>query len=80
VLVQSDLANATVAGCPNTNTQAGQKPCLKITSLITGASTALVVAGQPVLLETARGLTDGVPPLPVMWQVSAAGQTILEAR
>ena len=31
------------------------------------------------MLETAQGLTNGTPPLPVMWQVSSAGQSVLEA-
>lgn len=79
VLVQADLSTATVAGCPNTVASAGQKPCLVVTSLLVGASTTLSAAGQPVLLETARGLTDAVPPLPVLWQVASAGQTVLEA-
>jgi hypothetical protein len=80
VLVQADLVTATITGCANTNAQLGQKPCLKITSLLVGASTTLSVSSQPVLLETARGLTDAIPPLPVLWQVAAAGQTVLEAR
>jgi hypothetical protein len=79
VLVQSDLVNAVVAGCPNSNPSASQTPCLKITSLTTGASVTLSVAGRPVLLATARGLTNATPPQPVMWQVTAAGQTVLEA-
>jgi hypothetical protein len=37
------------------------------------------VAGLPVMLETAQGLTNATPPLPVMWQVQSAGQTVLEA-
>jgi hypothetical protein len=79
-LVQADIATAVVAGCPNTNASAGQKPCVKLTTLLAGTSTTLRVAGQPVLLASARGLTDGVPPAPVMWQVATAGQTLLEAR
>ena len=49
------------------------------TIVITGASAVLAVGGQPVMLETAKGLTDASPPLPVLWQVSTAGQTALEA-
>ncbi|MFD0278934.1 hypothetical protein ACFVHB_34195 [Kitasatospora sp. NPDC127111] len=80
VLVQSDLAAATIAGCANTNASAGQTPCLKVTSVIAGLSTVLTVRGQPVLLDTARGLTNATPPAPVMWQVVSAGQTKLTAR
>lgn len=79
VLVQPDLAGASISGCPNTNAQAGQTPCLTITSLIAGASTQLRVDGAAVLLATARGLTNSTPPLPVMWQVAAAGHNVLVA-
>ena len=79
VLVKADLLAATVSGCTNTATNLGQKPCLAVTSVAVGASTDLTVSGQPVMLETAQGLTDASPPLPVLWQVSTAGQTVLEA-
>lgn len=79
VLVQADLLNAPIAGCTNTNAAAGQKPCLTITAITAGLATTLQVDGQPVLLETAQGLTDAVPPLPVLWQVQSAGQTKLTA-
>jgi hypothetical protein len=79
VLVEADLLAATVAGCTNVNANAGQKPCLKVTSILTGQSTTLTVAGQPVMLDTALGLTDATPPQPVLWQVSSAGQNMLEA-
>jgi hypothetical protein len=79
VLLRSDLASAVVTGCPNTNASAGQKPCLTVTAVLTGVSVTLRVAGQPALLATAGGLTDGTPPTPRMWQVAAAGQNLLEA-
>jgi hypothetical protein len=79
VLVQADLLAATVSSCANTNAQLGQTPCLKVTSVLAGASTLVTVAGQPVMLETAQGLTNATPPLPVMWQVQSAGQTVVEA-
>ena len=79
VLVQADLLAATVSGCPNANASAGQAPCLKVTSVTAGVSVNLSVAGQPVLLENAQGLTNATPPLPVMWQVQDAGQSVLEA-
>ncbi|MGW7528517.1 hypothetical protein [Streptomyces sp. NPDC054783] len=80
VLVQGDLAGAAIAGCANTNASAGQTPCLKVTSVLTGLSTTLTVRGQPVLLDTAQGLTNATPPTPVMWQVVSAGQTKLTAK
>ncbi|GLY16389.1 hypothetical protein LWF15_29870 [Kineosporia rhizophila] len=79
VLVQADLLAATVAGCTNTNAAAGQVPCAKVTAVTAGMSTTLSVAGQPVMLQTAQGLTNAVPPLPVLWQVESAGQSVLEA-
>lgn len=79
VIVQRDILAATVSGCPNTNTQAGQTPCLKVTSIIDGPSTNLRVDGQRVMLKTASGLTNATPPEPVMWQVESAGQTKLAA-
>jgi hypothetical protein len=79
VLVQGDLMGATVSGCPNNNPAAGQTPCLSITAIIGGIATTLAVNGQPVLLETAKGLTNGTPPAPVLWEVKAAGHTKLAA-
>lgn len=79
VLVQADLLAATVPSCPNTNVNIGQAPCVKVTAVLAGASTTLSVAGQPVMLETAKGLTSASPPSPVMWQVESAGQNVLEA-
>jgi hypothetical protein len=79
VLVEADLLAATVSGCTNTNAKDGQKPCLKVTSILAGQSSKLTVNGQSVMLETAKGLTDAVPPQPVLWQVSKAGQSVLEA-
>jgi hypothetical protein len=80
VLLQGDLAGATVVGCANTNAAAGQTPCLTVTAVLAGLSTDLTVGGQPVLLETAQGLTNATPPAPVMWQVASAGQTKLTAQ
>jgi hypothetical protein len=77
VIVQSDVLVSTVSNCPNTN--AGQTPCLKVTSIIAGLSSNLRVDDQPVMLETARGLTNATPPEPVMWRVESAGQTKLAA-
>ena len=73
VLVQSDLLSATIA-CPVAPAP-GVKPCTKVVSVTAGVATKLKANGQPVMLETALGLTDGVPPL---WQVASAGQTKLQ--
>lgn len=80
VLLQSDLLAATVSQCPNTDTTKGQTPCLKVTSILSGLSTNLMVDGQPAMLENASGLTNATPPLPVMWQAQSAGQSKLAAQ
>ncbi|MFD7297822.1 hypothetical protein ACFV9W_31440 [Streptomyces sp. NPDC059897] len=80
VLVLADLLAATVsATCSNTDVAKNQKPCTMVTSVLSGASTTLAVGGRAVALETARGLTDGLPTAPVMWRVDSAGQHVLEA-
>jgi hypothetical protein len=50
-----------------------------VTSVTSGASACLSVDGVPVLTESAVGLTNAVPPLPILWQVGSAGQTKLRA-
>jgi len=80
VILQSDLLKATISNCSNTNAQAGETPCLKVTSIIGGVSTELVVDSQPAMLETAKGLTNATPPAPIMWQVQSAGHTKLAAK
>lgn len=82
VLLVGDLLAATVPACTNQPTPAAPNllPCGKVTSLAEGASTCLSVRGVPVALSTSRGLTLAQPPLPVLWQVSSPGQTVLKAR
>ena len=75
VLVASDLTGATIVGCPNTGP--GLKPCTTTQSPVAGVATKLSVGGQPVLLETATGATDGNPP--ATWSVKTAGQSVLKA-
>jgi hypothetical protein len=77
VLVESDATTGVVSGCLNvTNPTTGAVQCTIVTSLLPGGSaTKFTLGGSPVMLETAMGLTDGVPPSP--WQVQSAGQTKL---
>lgn len=79
VLVTNDVSTGTVNGCPNQPTIASPNnvPCTKVVSLVAGAATKFTVGEQPVLLETATGLTNGFP-LNV-WQVQSAKQTKLDA-
>jgi hypothetical protein len=78
VLVQNDVMNAPIPDCPNKGSP-GLVPCTLITAVTAGLSTTLTVSGQAVLLATAQGLTNGAPPLPVLWQVQSAGQSKLAA-
>jgi hypothetical protein len=79
VLVAGDVSTGSVSGvCPNQPTPAtpNNVPCTKVVSLLAGAATIFTVGEQPVLLETATGLTDALPP--GSWQVQSAGQTKLD--
>lgn len=78
VLVQGDLDGATISGCTTPSSQSSS-PCKSVTSMIQGAATKLKVGGMAVLLDTAMGLTDGVPPAPMQWNVQSAGQNKLTA-
>ena len=78
VILQRDLVGALVDKCPNTG--GALIPCTRITSIGSGISIDLVVDGEPVMLETARGLTNGSPVAPIMWQVLSAEQGKLAAR
>ena len=76
VLVQGDVDGKPISGCATPVTPS-TKPCLTVVSMIAGAATKLTVGGKAALLETAMGMTDGVPPGP--WRVQTAGQTKLDA-
>jgi hypothetical protein len=45
--------------------------------MLAGAAAKLEAGGQPVLLDTAQGITDSVPP--GTWSVQSAGQSKLDA-
>jgi hypothetical protein len=75
VLVRADLLAGSVPTCPNVGP--GLKKCLAVVSVLGGLSATLRIGGEPVVLENAHGLTDGVPG-PVEWRVQSAGQTKLE--
>ncbi|NRQ31933.1 hypothetical protein HII36_08780 [Nonomuraea sp. NN258] len=76
VLVAGDLEGEQVSGCRVEQTNS-TSPCRTVLSMITGTSATLTAGGRPVLLETAHGLTDGLPS--GTWHVRAAGQSILDA-
>jgi hypothetical protein len=64
VLLESSVLPATVADCGTTpaSDQAGviAKPCTKVDGVTDGKAKKLTVGGNPVLLETLAGFTDGL--------------------
>lgn len=77
VLVDGDLAGASVAACPlaTTNTT---KTCSSVVVLPGGVAGKLKVDGKGVLLESINGTTDGFTAAgPRQWSVQSAGQTKL---
>jgi hypothetical protein len=76
VLCEPDLVGSPIVGCaqaPSPST----KPCTTVVSTLPG-STSLKVAvqGRPAYVATLSGLTDGVPPSPLI--VVSPGQTLVE--
>lgn len=78
VLVDGDLDGAPISGCL-TPTTSSSKPCTMVASLLSGRAIKLTVGGKAALLETAAGLTDGLPAPANLWNVQSAGQTKLSA-
>lgn len=76
VLARADVVGRPVSGCSTPSTSSS-KPCTTVTSLVAGEATTLTAGGQAVLLASAQGLTDGVPP--GTWSVGSAGHALLEA-
>jgi hypothetical protein len=76
VLCVPDLVGAPIAGClqpPSPTT----KPCTLVVSTLPGSwSLKVVVAGRPAYVATLSGLTDGVPPSPLI--VVFPGQTTVQ--
>lgn len=77
VLAQSQATAEILPGCSQTNTQAGEVVCSTVLSQSAGYSTVLKVNGQPVLLETAGGTTNGLPDS--AWSAKDAKQEVLKA-
>ena len=76
VLVLGDLDGKPIVGCaqaPSPSTA----PCTQTLPMMVGASAKVTAGGKPVLLETATGMTNGVPPGP--WKVQTPGQTKVDA-
>lgn len=80
-LLQADLMGAPISLCTiPLDPVTGTKPCQLVTSVTAGMAMQMRVNGQSVMLDTATGLTDGIPkpPVPVFWTVQSAGQTKLQ--
>jgi hypothetical protein len=77
-LVARDLVGAPIPDCP-VKPAPGVAPCLAVTSVIAGTATILIIDGGLVLLDTATGLTNGVPQ-PATWSVISAGHSKFQAR
>ena len=75
VLVGDDLVGRTITGCTLTGPP-GTVPCKTTVSMLGGGAEGFDVAGRPVLLDTAGGLTDSNPP--GTWRVTAPGQPTLQ--
>jgi hypothetical protein len=82
VLISSSIAGKSVSGCvtvddPNTAT----KKCLSVTEVTAGQASKLTTGGQPVMLDTLGGATDGTVGGTLQTLLTAtAGQAKLTAR
>jgi hypothetical protein len=78
VLCVPDLLGAPIVGCALPPTPA-TKPCTTVAVTMPGSwSLKVTVGGRPAYLSTLIGLTDGVPPSPVI--VAFPGQVIAQAQ
>jgi hypothetical protein len=77
ILCEPDLVGSPITGCTVPATPSS-KPCTLVVSTLPGSSNPRVtVGGRPVMLATLQGLTDGVPPAPLV--VSNPGQARVQA-
>ena len=75
VLVMGDMEGKSIGGCSNSGPNL--TPCMAVVSTLQGAASKLRAGSKPVLLDTATGITNSVPP--GTWTVQSAGQTKLDA-
>lgn len=69
VVARDAIIGATIMGCPNVGP--GLTPCTAVVSVLAGFSPGVEIDGVTPLLETAMGLTNGVPP--GIWKVEDPG-------
>jgi hypothetical protein len=72
VLVDRDMPANAISLCPNYGPTT--KPCTMTLPLATGRSGFVFVGGAAVVLDQARGPTDGIPPGLTSYAVRAPGQ------
>jgi hypothetical protein len=78
ILCVPDLLGAPIVGCTLPPTPA-TKPCTTVVQTMPGSwSMKVSVGGRPAYLSTLVGLTDGVPPSPII--VAFPGQVIVQAQ
>src|SRR3954454_8171134 len=76
VLCEGDLVAAPIVGCAPPPSP-GTKPCTMVVSTLPGGTSLKAMAGgRPVHVQTLSGLTDGVPPAPIL--VTSPGQTTVQ--
>ncbi len=77
VLCVPDLIGAPIIGCTQPPTPT-TKPCTMVVSVFPGSWSLKVTAGgRPVYLATLSGLTDGIPPSPIV--CTSPGQVTVQA-
>jgi len=77
ILCEGDLVGAPIVGCPIPPSP-GSKPCTMVVSTLPGSTSLKVsVQGRPVYTAMLSGLTDAVPPAPIM--VVSPGQMTVQA-
>ncbi|MCD0449197.1 hypothetical protein LO762_08350 [Actinocorallia sp. API 0066] len=77
VLVAGDLDGRPISGCATPDSAGVTAKCWAVVSVLGGASATLFAGGRPVLLDTVRGVTNGVPPGVLV--VLSPGQATLRA-
>jgi hypothetical protein len=60
VLVETGIAGKTISNC--TQTGGPPTPCSAVVAITSGRATKLTAGGQPVMLDTLTGTTNGGPP------------------
>lgn len=76
VMCHPDLLGAPIGGCAQPPTPA-TKPCTTVVEVLPGSwSLKLIVGGRCVYLATLNGLTDGMPPSPLI--VAFPGQVLVQ--